>query len=207
MGVNTKETIIETALRLFNERGSTNVSTKQIAAEMGISPGNLYYHFGNKEEIIRSIYDRVSAETDVLFFDHPDGIMEKGIAQFYPKLISLQKQYRFFYREISILVRNDPALRQAYQRRSVRLMTQFAHTFSRWVELGIMKPFKSQEELDLLAVNAWTLGQLWLTHADILYDSVLSDVTGPEIARIHALLRPYFTSRANSRLTRLLGQK
>ena len=54
-GRHTKEWILETACRLFNEHGSQAVSTKRIAKEMGISPGNLYYHFKNKEEIIRAL--------------------------------------------------------------------------------------------------------------------------------------------------------
>ena len=50
--VSTKEAIVITAIELFNEKGTAAVSTNRIAEAMGISPGNLYYHFRNKEEII-----------------------------------------------------------------------------------------------------------------------------------------------------------
>jgi len=202
--VNTKEMIIETSRELFNEHRSTNVSTKLIAVEMGISPGNLYYHFSNKEEIIRCIYDQLSIEMDAIFYNPAGGILEEGIAEFYKKLAWLQKHYRFFYLELSVLVRNDPILLETYQRRSERVMEQCGRTFDAWVELGIMKPFKSAEEREMLVLNSWTLGQLWITHGDILDEKIPQELIMQGIMRVHHLLRPYFTARTNKKLEAML---
>ncbi|MFD1638217.1 TetR/AcrR family transcriptional regulator [Evansella tamaricis] len=57
MKTKTKDKITETAIELFNEHGTSQVSTNHIAEKMGISTGNLYYHFKNKEEIIREILE------------------------------------------------------------------------------------------------------------------------------------------------------
>ena len=46
---NTYTKIIEASLLLFNEEGERQISTNHIAAYLGISPGNLYYHFRNKD--------------------------------------------------------------------------------------------------------------------------------------------------------------
>jgi len=52
----TKDKIILASLDLFNEKGERNVSTNHIAAHLGMSPGNLYYHFRNKSDIIYEIF-------------------------------------------------------------------------------------------------------------------------------------------------------
>ena len=56
-----RQRIIDAALMLFNDQGTGAVSTNHIADAAGISPGNLYYHFRNKEEIIRVLFERLFA--------------------------------------------------------------------------------------------------------------------------------------------------
>jgi len=63
----TKELILDTGIRLFNEKGTAAVSTNQIAEACGISPGNLYYHYTSKEDIIRAIFERMFGVWDTTF--------------------------------------------------------------------------------------------------------------------------------------------
>ena len=53
---NTYSRIVEASLMLFNEEGERNISTNHIAAHLGISPGNLYYHFHSKDEIVNALF-------------------------------------------------------------------------------------------------------------------------------------------------------
>jgi AcrR family transcriptional regulator len=53
--VSTRARITQAALRFFNEQGTAAVSTNHMADALGISPGNLYYHFRNKAEISRAL--------------------------------------------------------------------------------------------------------------------------------------------------------
>lgn len=58
----TRDRILECSLLLFNEQGEPNVSTLEIANELGISPGNLYYHFHGKEPLVMALFERFQAE-------------------------------------------------------------------------------------------------------------------------------------------------
>jgi len=60
----TREKILLTGRSLFNQHGVSNVTIRQIAMELGISSGNLNYHFKKKEEIIEAIYFEMVAVFD-----------------------------------------------------------------------------------------------------------------------------------------------
>ncbi|MGW9206251.1 TetR family transcriptional regulator [Embleya sp. NPDC055664] len=58
----TRSLILETALRLFRERGYDKTTMRAIAQESGVSVGNAYYYFGSKEHLIHGFYDRLTHE-------------------------------------------------------------------------------------------------------------------------------------------------
>ena len=70
--VKTSERIVQTSLELFNQQGERSVSTNHIAAHMEISPGNLYYHFPNKQAIIAVLFSEYESLVDS-FLRPPQG--------------------------------------------------------------------------------------------------------------------------------------
>jgi AcrR family transcriptional regulator len=62
----TRDLILDVALELFNTRGEINVNSVDLAMEMNISPGNLYYHYKGKEEVVEELYARFHASLVVL---------------------------------------------------------------------------------------------------------------------------------------------
>ena len=111
----TAERILEVTLDLFNRFGEPNVSTTLISAELGISPGNLYYHYPAKDELINSLFDRYEQALNELL-NASDGVRDVEDAWFFlHTLFELIWNYRFLYRDLNDLLSRNRRLETHFQ--------------------------------------------------------------------------------------------
>ena len=111
----TAERILEVTLDLFNRFGEPNVSTTLISAELNISPGNLYYHYPAKDELINSLFDRYERSLNELL-QAADGVRNVEDAWlFFHMLFELIWQYRFLYRDLNDLLSKNRRLETHFQ--------------------------------------------------------------------------------------------
>ncbi len=111
----TAERILEVTLALFNRFGEPNVSTTLISAELNISPGNLYYHYPAKDELINSLFDRYERALNELL-NASDGVRDVEDAWFFMHtLFELIWQYRFLYRDLNDLLSKNRRLEMHFQ--------------------------------------------------------------------------------------------
>jgi AcrR family transcriptional regulator len=111
----TAERILEVTLDLFNRFGEPNVSTTLISAELRISPGNLYYHYPAKDELINALFDRFERSLNELL-NASDGVRNVEDAWFFMHtLFELIWQYRFLYRDLNDLLSKNRRLETHFQ--------------------------------------------------------------------------------------------
>jgi AcrR family transcriptional regulator len=111
----TAERILEVSLELFNRFGEPNVSTTAISAELGISPGNLYYHYPAKDELINALFGRYETALDELL-RAADGVGHVEDAWlFFHMLFELIWRYRFLYRDLNDLLSKNRRLETHFQ--------------------------------------------------------------------------------------------
>jgi AcrR family transcriptional regulator len=111
----TAERILEVTLELFNRFGEPNVSTTLISAELNISPGNLYYHYPAKDELVNSLFDRYERSLSELL-NASDGVRDVEDAWFFMHtLFELIWQYRFLYRDLNDLLSKNRRLETHFQ--------------------------------------------------------------------------------------------
>ncbi|WP_140635704.1 TetR/AcrR family transcriptional regulator [Methylibium rhizosphaerae] len=111
----TAERILEVTLELFNRFGEPNVSTTLISAELNISPGNLYYHYPAKDELINSLFDRYERALNELLnaADNVKNVEDAWL--FFHMFFELIWQYRFLYRDLNDLLSKNRRLETHFQ--------------------------------------------------------------------------------------------
>jgi len=196
----TRTRILDAALVLFNERGTAAVSTNHIAAEAGLSPGNLYYHFAGKQEIIRGLHARYAAAHEGMWEPGPGG--SAGLAQLRAGLargMDLAWEYRFLERELLALLRADPKLKASYRQVYRRRLAQWVSFGERLTEQGAIRPPAPPATTTDLATAVWLIAGSWLQFLE-----VTGDPQDPgQVARggdlVLAVLSPHLAGPGNSR--------
>ena len=113
----TRDRILKTSLLLFNEEGEQNVTTVDIANEMDISPGNLYYHFRGKESIIDALYEEYETVMLSLLYQ---GVSEELSVEdhwyFIYVIFEEIYKFRFFFLNLGDILQRYPELERRFKR-------------------------------------------------------------------------------------------
>jgi AcrR family transcriptional regulator len=204
--MNTRVRIIETALGLFNEQGSGAISTNHIAEALGISPGNLYYHFRNKEEIIRAIAEQKDARWESLYHLPRDRTPTLAdVERLVRENFALVWDYRFFFRELSALTQRDPLLKAHYQQLRRERLAAFEGLFGQFVSAGVAHPPASPSLVANLAKLCWLISDYWLPFLEIDGDLTLPDGIEQGIALYMQILDPYVSDAGKARAMHTSG--
>ena len=201
----TRERILETALALFNRDGAPQVTTADIADEMNISPGNLYYHFGNKDEIVFLLYTQFEAGVLPLFADRGNRRLTVDDLWLWLHLLFERRwQYRFLYRDLEALTARDDKLGArfgALLRRGAATVIELCHGMA---EAGAMQA--TNQEIEALAQNAMLVATFWSSYdrvRRVAPDDGQEGDGGRAAYHVLSLFGPYLDRNARAYLDRL----
>lgn len=160
----TRERILDLSLRLFNDFGEPNITTTVISEEMNISPGNLYYHFRNKDDIVNSIFSQFEKELDQMMFAPTNG-RRANIEDAWRSLLTVFEliwRYRFLYRDLTDLLTRNRTLEIHFKRileRKASIARKLCNGLGEAGELDATTP-----EIDALAHNMVVVATYWLSY-------------------------------------------
>jgi AcrR family transcriptional regulator len=149
--VNNRQRILDQSIALFNNSGVATVSTNHICESLSISPGNLYFHFKNKEAIVRELFTRMCDETYTLWK------AELKIPEARPPMVFIDNsldifwRYRFFHREMYHLRRQDPLLSSAWHRHLAKTRHFMKAAYAGWAKSGYMLRIQDERSMRVLS--------------------------------------------------------
>ena len=158
----TPQRILETSLALFNRLGEPNITTADIADEMNISPGNLYYHFRNKDDIIGGLYDALEAELlPLLALPDRHAAVVEDLWLLLHLLFERMREYRFFYRDLDEITSRNRRIATRFtdlMRRGENTVIELCRGL---VATGEMRA--SEREIASLASNVMLVSTYWMS--------------------------------------------
>jgi AcrR family transcriptional regulator len=192
--VKTKDRILDTAITLFNEQGTSAVTTNHIAEALNISPGNLYYHFRNKDEIIRASFERQFEAAHAAFVLPVDGLPTiDDVRELVTANFTILYEYRFIYRELVALLRHDAELRTRYVAVRRENYQGFRELIGALVEAGVLKR-SDDATVTRLADLCWLISESWLTSVEINGEEITPEAMEHGVTLMMQVLQPYLAA-------------
>ena len=190
MARDTRQRILDAALAMFNSQGEPHVTTNHIADELEISPGNLYYHFRNKDDIIEQLFGGYEQRMNTAL-TVPSGRLP-GLEDVWLQLHLVFEciwDYRFLYRDLVDILSRNRRLRMRFAR-ILRRADEQAHAVMRGlVQAEVMRA--SASEVDAASTNILVIATFWLNYAAARGDKDEQTSIRDGIVQVMMLIAPF----------------
>lgn len=202
--LSTKQKIINASIRLFNQDGMANVRLQQIANDIGISVGNLAYHFRNKEAIVHAINEQLYEEVLAILSAY----------RLYPNFIDFDYQlglyfqflqkHPFYFIDLLELERHYPSVHTDRQVHIGKMISQIRKRFDFNIQRGTIMPEPRPGLYDRLAHTIWVLITFWMPQNMIKGDNSSALINTCFKEMVWDQLYPYFTESGIAEYERLI---
>ncbi|WP_189378903.1 TetR/AcrR family transcriptional regulator [Thalassotalea profundi] len=194
----TRDKIIQASIELFNKQGERNVTTNHIAAHLNISPGNLYYHFRNKEDIILSIYEEYARNLLLDTFPKvsPEIKPFDAVILYMDAVFQALMKFRFFYVNLPVLLAKNPVLREKYVEVQYTITERLTEMLNALRDADMMI-FDEEELPDIVSILR-LINTFWLSFYQTQNENaeINDSVFYGGVLKILVMIRPYITDSA-----------
>jgi AcrR family transcriptional regulator len=200
----TRERILAVSLALFNDRGETHVTTGMIADELGISPGNLYYHFRNKDQIVERLFDRFEERISL---EPPEAAGGAGAIEDLWLYLHLMFEaiwdYRFLYRNLDDILGRNRRLRDHFNRIVEDKLAAVEALCLALARSGLLTARPG--EIRALAANVLVVATYWLNFRAVRGGRENADPQDPGVGafQVMSLVAPFLAGEARRHFERL----
>jgi len=195
--LSTKEKIKKSALKLFNENDTLSITTNHIAKEANISPGNLYYHFKNKEEIVLALYKDLSEKySSQKSFDmiKISANPLKQLEQNFEMLEKLFFEFRFLLRDAMVLMATNQNFKELFMINQQKRIKQIQETLEFFLKEDILID-SIKENIEKRAKLNWFITTYWQTFASTEGEVTKESIKEAKEIFFEFMIYPYLTDK------------
>lgn len=197
MTMKTREKILQASLLMFNESGESNITTIDIANELNISPGNLYYHFRGKEVIVEELYSEFDREmSEILSAPLNEKINAKDTWLYLYVVFEQIYNYRFLYLNIADLMHKYDRIDKRLKRLFRQKMSTTKHICSELQQHGVVELGSSDQKEALCRQVVMTL-IYWFGFNEVSERSVKNPqvLMHEGVFQVLTLIAPYLSNQ------------
>lgn len=212
MDLTTRQRVLALALARFNERGLEGVAIRELARELGLSPGNVSYHFPKKEALVAALMEELRELNDATIGPLEQVETLEGFLERYRRVFENQHAYRFIPRSLATIVRGSDETARRYRSVEKARRASLAAALERLRDAGELERTLDEEAIARIVGLCTLIARFWLSEAELShprarvdsliehYLSLIAHALSPHVAR-HArrTLEPYLSPAARPR--------
>ena len=201
--INTKTKIKNSAVHLFNTQETLSVTTNHIAKEAGISPGNLYYHYKNKEEIVTDLYldlskrfEEINSFENILLSSNPIKVLDDT----FELMGEIFYEYRFLLRDSMVLIALYPSFKENFVRNQEKRIKQIESLLQFLLKENIIQ-YEKNINLVRRAKMHWFITAYWQSFASSTGNVSKESIKEAKEIFFEFMIYPFLTQKGKEMLS------
>lgn len=201
--INTKTKIKNSAVHLFNTQETLSVTTNHIAKEAGISPGNLYYHYKNKEEIVTDLYldlskrfEEINSFENILLSSNPIKVLDNT----FELMGEIFYEYRFLLRDSMVLIALYPSFKENFVRNQEKRIKQIESLLQFLLKENIIQ-YEENINLERRAKMHWFITAYWQSFASSTGNVSRESIKEAKEIFFEFMIYPFLTQKGKEMLS------
>lgn len=197
--MNTREIIVDKALKMFNERGIEYVGLRELASELDIRVSNISYYFPTKDDLVNELSIRLSkANASIIIEDKH--LSMKGFMEMLDQVYQNHVRYRCLLLSVVHLMQQNKHMAAKYkQTQNIRNAT-LQSNLQALEENGYLK-IKDEDQMRFLVSTLSLISRFWISEAAISFrNQAVSGQVNFYLQLVAQLFQPYCTARGRSEI-------
>ena len=154
--------ILITAIEMFNRDGVARTSTNKVAYALGMSSGNLHYHFRSKSDVLVASYSLIERELIDAMTLQPGEISPAAAFATQKRVFGTLWRYRFFFGSMEVVLAESSTVFERYMEFQNWVVARIEATLLQAIEQGLHRPIVAPNTATQIAANSWMFWTGWI---------------------------------------------